>query len=210
MYRSNKGVVYGVGINDSPCPVRETKTTAGKTVEVWGCPFYKVWVQMLYRCYSSAYKRKYTHNYESTVCQDWLTFTNFKSWMEKQDWAGKQLDKDILIPGNREYSPRACAFVDQHLNKFFNLRRNVEKKTLIGATKQRGSRYSACITRGGLTVSLGGYETEQDAHFAWLSEKIVDLSAFIVDNDTPLDNRLIEIRESMLRKLENREIFYSF
>lgn len=43
-----KGVVLGVGINDSPYKV--VKTVGG--VEKWRCPYYKVWHYMLKRCYS--------------------------------------------------------------------------------------------------------------------------------------------------------------
>jgi len=38
--------------------------------------------------------------------------------MEAQDWAGKSLDKDIIIPGNRVYSSSACAFVEHKVNCF--------------------------------------------------------------------------------------------
>jgi len=36
--------------------------------------------------------------------------------MERQDWEGKHLDKDILIPGNKIYSPDRCIFVSSLIN----------------------------------------------------------------------------------------------
>lgn len=130
-----RGVLYGVAINDSQTPVRKTVQIGGKIVEIWGCPFYKVWVMMLARSYSQAYKKKYKHDYSVTVCSEWLKFSVFKEWMQRQDWNGKELDKDILVSGNKCYSPDTCVFVSQELNKFFNLHKNRKSSTLIGVTK---------------------------------------------------------------------------
>lgn len=30
------------------------------------------------------------------MADEWNTFSNFKNWMEKQNWEDKQLDKDII------------------------------------------------------------------------------------------------------------------
>lgn len=206
-----RGVLYGVAINDSKTPVRETVQVNGKTVEVWGCPFYKVWVQMLVRCYSQSYKKKYKYDYSPTVCSEWLNFSVFREWMQLQDWSGKQLDKDILIPGNKHYSPETCVFVPQELNKFFNLHRNRKSATLTGVTKNcRGSRYTACITRDGKTNSLGGFATELEAHHAWIREKILDLGKFICNYGSRLDERLIEIRKNLRLHIENKTVFEKF
>lgn len=205
MYRSSKGIVYGVGINDSSTPVRETTTVNGKTVEVWGCPFYKAWVQMLYRCYSESYRKKYTYRYNATVCEEWLRFSNFRDWMSRKDYVGKQLDKDILVPGNREYGPDKCVFVSQELNKFFNMHKNRKRKTLPGAyPHQRGRRYTSQITIHGENRRLGQFATESDAHFRWVEEKIVALKEYITYDGSALSARLEEIVEMLETKLNGR------
>ena len=38
--------------------------------------------------------------------------------MELQDWEGKCLDKDIIAPGSKLYSPETCSFVLQSTNNF--------------------------------------------------------------------------------------------
>ena len=53
-----------------------------------------------------------------TCCKDWLLFSNFKRWMEQQDWEGKELDKGIIVYGNKMYSPETCAFVSRTTNSF--------------------------------------------------------------------------------------------
>ena len=39
--------------------------------------------------------------------------------MEKQDWEGKFIDKDLLFPGNKVYGPDTCVFVTRQLNNLF-------------------------------------------------------------------------------------------
>ena len=73
----------------------------------------EAWIEYLER--RPAYK-------DVVVRQEWLTFSNFKRWMEKQDWEGKQLDKDIIVLGNKVYSPETCAFVLGVTNGFITAR----------------------------------------------------------------------------------------
>jgi hypothetical protein len=43
--------------------------------------------------------------------------SRFIAWAETKDWEGKKhLDKDILIPGNKDYRPDACLVVDRLFN----------------------------------------------------------------------------------------------
>ena len=92
-------LVCGVGINDADYAVVEWETIGyvnGKQNQkrVWECPYYKVWGSMLKRCYSDKYQERYQTYKGCTVSEEWLTFSNFKNWMEKQDWEGKHLDKE--------------------------------------------------------------------------------------------------------------------
>lgn len=113
--------IFGVGVVD----VRGVKKTKelpkvdGKRRRkiVWVCPYYKRWIDMLRRCYAKN-ENKIRNTYENTiVCNDWHRFSNFKYWMENQDWEGKDLDKDILGDGDL-YSPETCCFVPEAVNNF--------------------------------------------------------------------------------------------
>lgn len=106
-------IVYGVGKNDADYSV--VRKIGGK--RVW-CPFYKTWLHMMERAYSTNFKAKRLTYKDVSVCEEWLTFSNFKAWMEQQDWEGKELDKDILVVGNKVYSPDACCFVTRVVNMF--------------------------------------------------------------------------------------------
>ncbi len=81
---------------------------------------YGLWYQMLRRCYDAEQqKRDRGKSYAGcTVCERWMRLSNFAKDIRKldgfADWENKVgycLDKDIRIPGNKEYSPAACSFV---------------------------------------------------------------------------------------------------
>ena len=110
------GTVYGVGTNDAGYAIQVMESVRGangkpKQRIIWFCPFYRRWVHMLERCYSERYQEKKPTYIGCTVCEEWLRFSNFKSWMETQDWEGKHLDKDLLVEGNKIYSPDTCILV---------------------------------------------------------------------------------------------------
>ena len=73
---------------------------------------------MLTRCYSKKYLESYPSYIGTSVCSEWLSAKAFRKWMEQQDWHGKCLDKDIIVPGNKLYSPETCAFVLPATNSF--------------------------------------------------------------------------------------------
>lgn len=104
------GIVFGVGINDVG------RVSNNKNGANYRCPFYARWHSMITRCYSEKFQYKNPSYIGCSVCDEWLTFSNFKRWMEQQDWHGKDLDKDILVKGNRVYSPETCMFVDRKTN----------------------------------------------------------------------------------------------
>ena len=104
--RKSGKLVWGVGINDadySVCP-----RVDGIHIN---CIYYQTWQSMLERCYSSKYQAKHPTYKSCTVCEEWLHFSNFRSWMVGQNHKGKFLDKDILELGNKIYSPETCIFV---------------------------------------------------------------------------------------------------
>lgn len=145
-------LVYGVGLNDANYQTAFTAASGSKRIVVWRCPYYQKWVNMLERVYGSnrvAYAGV-------SVCEEWLTFSNFRSWMEKQDWEGKELDKDIL--GASVYGPETCIFVHKTVNML----------SIVGKARQdkgSGSWYGYVRTPEG-RVKTKRLPTEKEALFA--------------------------------------------
>lgn len=100
--------VYGVGfIGDGDYKPKEHKKKS---------KFYEVWQGMLQRCYDPKMQERRPTYIGCTVCEDWHNFQNFAKWMSDKDYAGNHLDKDILIDGNKIYSPETCIFVSPYQN----------------------------------------------------------------------------------------------
>jgi len=77
---------------------------------------YKRWENMIERCYRGGGVGNYK---DSTVCKRWLTFEFFSDDLRKMTNYGKpkmHLDKDLLVPGNKVYSPETCQLIGDNLN----------------------------------------------------------------------------------------------
>lgn len=169
-----KRLVHGVGINDADYKVAPTVVIDGKHKQV-RCPFYFRWKSMLERCYNKKTNKKNPTYAGCKVCDEWLTFSNFKSWMEKQDWEGMELDKDILSGSEKIYSPETCAFVPKSLNRFLNDHGRARGKLPIGVTLHSdGVYYTASCSNPdtGIKEYIGIYKDPNSAHEAWRVKKL--------------------------------------
>lgn len=167
-----KKLIFGVGVNDANYQVTITKEVCGKRKIVWRCPFYSKWYGMVSRCYSEKELSRHPTYIGCSVSQEWLTFSNFRDWMALQDWSGKDLDKDILVVGNKIYSPENCLFVNHAINSFIcepsrgNLPAGV---SLITKSKKFAASILYPIFRE--KRHLGCFDTAEDAHKAWRAAK---------------------------------------
>ena len=191
-----KKLVFGVGLNDADYVVQKNITVEVNGVRkqkmVWICPYYRDWKHMLERCYSPKYQNRQSTYKGCSVCEEWLTFSNFRAWMEKQDWKGKQLDKDLLVEGNKIYSPETCVFISGMLNLFFTSRGASRGEWLIGVcwNKVKSKFQSSCSNPfTNKREHLGLFDTELEAHLAW-KEKKNELAQRYASKQT--DERVIE------------------
>lgn len=174
-----KRLIYGVGINDSDYVVRKHETigyVGGKQKQklVWFCPYFRVWKNMLKRCYSTKCQERQPAYKGCTVSDDWLTFSVFKKWMAAQDWEGLQLDKDLLIEGNKVYGPETCMFVTERVNKFTPDCESARGEWLIGVSLHKPSGKFQAKCRNPFTKKneyLGLFTCEHEAHAAWRKRK---------------------------------------
>lgn len=97
-----KSGIYGVGICDM---YDVTKTMA-----------YVVWRNILSRCYSETSLKKSPTYSDARVCDEWLVFSNFKIWFDKNYVKGCTIDKDLLSRDCKLYSPSTCIFLPNEIN----------------------------------------------------------------------------------------------
>ena len=169
---TSRKLVRGVGVNDAGYPVTIEEEIGGRRKVVWRCPFYLAWTHMLNRCYSAAVHARHPAYIGCSVSAEWLTFSMFRAWMTKQDWEGKHLDKDLLLPGNRVYGPDACVFISPALNLFLTDHAAARGDWPIGVDLYKGKYRANC--RNPLTGKkeyLGQFDSPETAHEAWRKRK---------------------------------------
>lgn len=179
--------IHGIGINDADYKLSENVLVSGKYKKTWRCPFYTVWASMIARGYSDKFKSKYPTYLTTKVCEDWLIFSNFRLWMEKQDWRDNHLDKDLIGDGE-VYSPDTCCFIPNFVNTSLVLSNSIRGSLPVGVSvsthKGRGILYQSMIKdrRGEVSQkNLGRYSTPHLAHRAWQIEKVRILKGVLTD-----------------------------
>lgn len=162
--------VFGVGI------IGELKHTT-ETDNKKPCKEFQTWYEMIRRCYSQDYKKKEsTYNYV-TCCNEWLYYPNFYEWIIKQEnyevWKNIRLsclDKDILIKGNKVYSPETCLLVPHYVNTLFTKRDKDRGNYPLGVSYDSATKnYAASVSRvknGKYRYKcFGNYPTPEEAFY---------------------------------------------
>ncbi len=163
---SQRKSILGIGINDSNYII-EQKNINGKNII---CPFYSVWDSMIRRCYSLKLHERYPAYVGCTVCEEWLLFSVFKKWMEKQDWKQNQLDKDIKIVGNKIYGPDTCLFVSKKINTFMTHNKKIDRPLPTGVyLKTADNKFHAESRVDGKKKMIGVFDNVNEAACAYIN-----------------------------------------
>ena len=130
---------------------------------------YKTWHDMIGRCYEEGRSGIYEAYYEiCTVCEEWKCYQTFAKWYEENQYECKgrlHLDKDILYPGNKIYSPDTCLLVPQRINMVFTNKTN--NRGLPNGIVQQGNGYLAKYNH----IELGVCDTVEEAYEIYAKEK---------------------------------------
>lgn len=188
--------IFSIGINDACYPIEN-------------CPYYSRWHSMLRRCYSKRYQERKPTYLGCTVCEEWLIFSNFKSWMEQQDWKGKQLDKDLLVKGNKIYSPSLCIFVSGKVNSYLAIHSKNKDELPLGVTENKRTQGRSFYAQGsngsGEKLHLGTFKNPIDAHFCWMKNKIaVGNRLLSEEKDERVKTILLNLLDLLYSKLLNK------
>lgn len=160
--------VYNIGIIGNKYKIRNNNQITKE---------YQVWNSMLQRCYDPKLKEKNPTYKNVTCCDEWLLYENFYNWLHSQEnfeqWLNGNrwdLDKDILIKGNKVYSPEACCLVPHNINVLFTKRNTGEFP--IGVAKHKNRFRAFCDNQFmNKRVYLGSYVTPEEAFRAYKQYK---------------------------------------
>lgn len=190
--RRKQKLVHGIGVNDADYTV--TGNHEGKQ---FMCPFYRAWKSMLSRCYCPSALAKDPSYADCEVSVEWYLFSNFRVWMEAQNWEGNQLDKDFLT-ATRIYSPATCLFLPNWLNTLFQRGTN-KRSGLPPGVDMRMGRYRSRLSVAGKATELGCFATPEAAHAAYVAAK-TDYVRSRYSEIALIDPRLVEACERRLKE----------
>ena len=136
---------------------------------------YALWCSMLDRCYSNKLHEKYPTYKDCSVSKNFAFFTFFVEWCRKQTGFNQSdfnLDKDLLIKGNKIYSENACCFLPKEVNIALTKRENLRGDSPIGVKFCKFSnKFTSRICRDGKFIHLGYFDDELTAFNAYKIEK---------------------------------------
>ena len=159
--------VFGVGMLGTKYP---SKVNGVETKE------YMLWKDMLKRCYNDSFKKKNPTYEGCEVSDNFKSYEYFYEWCHKQigfDNEGWQLDKDLLIKGNKVYSEDSCVFVPKDINLLLTKRTASRGEHLIGVYWcKKGKAFKAQVSKNkGKQEHLGLFNTEIEAFNAYKTAK---------------------------------------
>ena len=131
---------------------------------------YKIFGAMFRRCNSPVGTKHNPAYHDCDICEDWHFFSNFLRWFKENYVEGYALDKDILVKGNRVYSPDTCCFVPIEINSLLTNRRN-HRRLVVGVSETKSGRFAAHYSKKGKLVHLGTFKTKEEAFSAYKQAK---------------------------------------
>lgn len=132
---------------------------------------YLIWKGMLKRCYEPVGNNI---SYKGcTVCEEWHYYPNFKMWYEDNSYDIDEelnIDKDILVNGNKIYSPTTCMIVPKFINGIFinSTNGNFVKKTI---NKNNTISYNSTLSTKYGRINLGTFKTQEDSFNSYKQAK---------------------------------------
>lgn len=156
-------------------------------------PEYAAWRSMMQRCYSDKFHEKQPTYKNCAVCDEWHNFQVFAEWYTNHEFygLGYQLDKDLLIDGNKVYSPDTCMLVPKDINVLFTDRAAVRGDYPIGVVFHiRNKTYLASLEVNGKRKHLGTFRNVNDASNAYQKAKKEYVKQKALEWQDRIDERL--------------------
>lgn len=167
-----RGLVAGVGINDSQEPISKQRK------KIWE---YSLWRNVLTRCYNQKFQMN-CPSYVGVECSsEWLLFSKFSEDIHnipnnhRYEIEGWNLDKDILVKGNKIYSKETVCFVPKEINSLFTKSDATRGELPIGVHMVRDGVYTSSIRLDGKKKNLGNFKSVLEAFDAYKEAKHTEI-----------------------------------
>lgn len=168
---------------------------------------YRVWKNMLERCFSCQFKQDNPTYNGVGVCNEWLSFGNFLEWVNNEvGYGGKpsgfELDKDLIVRGNKTYKPDACSFVPSAVNLLLGDNRASRGEWPIGVSiHAKSGKFRARIRHDGVEKHLGLFDNPKDTFAAYKIAKEAQIKLVAMQYKEVL-------KPAVFKSLMNWEVMY--
>lgn len=141
---------------------------------------YITWKSMIERCYSERSLKINPTYIGCTVTPEWHNFQNFAKWFQDNYYEIEgeimNLDKDILINGNKIYSPDTCVFTPHSINMLFVQKERKSNNIPTGVSFSK--RFKKFVVKC-QSKTIGYFRTIDDAFVAYKTckEKLIKQKA---------------------------------
>jgi len=137
---------------------------------------YAKWRNMAKRTTDTEYQAKNPAYKDTWACEGWKLFSNFLNWsLANGHRKGLCLDKDIVVIGNKRYSPDTCVFVSRAINNLLTYKQTKKSNLPIGVSytefdarghKQKNP-YQFQLKLKGEKKVTGWHDTAEEAGLAY-------------------------------------------
>lgn len=161
---------------------------------------------MKQRCISEIYQAQHPSYIGCFMSKEFQDYQQFAEWCQTQIGYGLphyDLDKDFLVPGNKEYGAERCAFIPHALNALFCTHQRSRRTDLpIGVSQRRdGNRYCAAIAINGSYKILGYYTSATEASTVYQEAKLLETKRWlnrICNQEFVVDLRIITALQNLV------------
>lgn len=180
--------VQGVGfLGEGPYVTSKNKVLTQESV---------TWRGMLQRCYDKKFLKSHPTYSDNYTAEYFHNFQNFAHWCQsaigfhEQGWC---LDKDMIVRGNKEYSPETCAFVPHEINNLLISSNACRGILPVGVSYNKHKRsYSASCHKDGKQIEIGTYSDPMEAFSAYKAFKEATIKTVAIKWKDYIDNRVYE------------------
>lgn len=141
-----------------------------------------VWRQMKHRANAWTYDDRFKSYYGCSYSEEWEEYNNFRDWylshMYNTYGEGLCLDKDLLIKGNRVYSPSTCCLIPHRINTSISTRRKGKNGLPPGVTRNpyNYNQYLVSVSFDGISIR-GKFDNKEDAFKFYKDQKEKNIKA---------------------------------
>lgn len=156
---------------------------------------YSIWREMISRCYSKKTKERLPTYKDCVTCLEWHDFQNFAEWYKKHPYFNKgyALDKDLLVRGNKVYSPETCLLIPRELNMLIISGGKDRNEYPRGVSLESSTnKFFVTISINGKSKNLGRYNCQYEAGLVYLEARKKYIKEKACEWRSRIDNRSYE------------------